>query len=153
MRKAYKEEGKEVTWVDFHNELWARFGRTECEDFDEVLSRVKQTDSLRDHQKEFERLGNRLQHAHKRHWVETFMGGLKPEIAEGIQMFKQKSLKEVIGLARMEDEKLARQRKVARPIPRSFTEFTPPTTSKATSSMKRLSWDEMQKEKGAGFFL
>jgi hypothetical protein len=29
------------------------------------------------------------------------MGGLKPEVAKGIRMFKPKSLKEVISLARM----------------------------------------------------
>lgn len=150
LRKAYKEEGKEVTWVDFHDELWARFGPTECEDFDEVLSRVKQTGSLRDYQKEFERLGNRVQGWTQKALVGTFMGGLKPEIAKGIRMFKPKSLKEVIGLARMKDEQLARQRKVARPIPRSFTEYTTPTTSRAASSMKRLSWDEMQKRRAQG---
>ena len=41
-------------------ELWARFGPTNGEDFDEALSRVKQTDSLQEYQKEFERLGNRV---------------------------------------------------------------------------------------------
>jgi hypothetical protein len=33
--------------------------------------------------------------------VGKFMGGLKPEVAKGIRMFKPKSLKEVISLARM----------------------------------------------------
>ena len=36
----------------------ARFGPTECGDFDEALSKVQQIGSLRDYQKEFERLGN-----------------------------------------------------------------------------------------------
>jgi len=40
--------------------LWARFGPTECEDFDEALSKVKQEGSLRKYQKEFEWLGNRV---------------------------------------------------------------------------------------------
>ena len=34
VHRSYKEDGKEVTWVDFEDELWARFGPTECEDFD-----------------------------------------------------------------------------------------------------------------------
>ena len=50
LRRAYKEEGKEVTWAVFSEELWARFGPTECEDFDEALSRVKHGGSLRDYQ-------------------------------------------------------------------------------------------------------
>jgi len=60
LRRSYKEEDGEVTWDIFQEELWARFGPTECEDFDEALSKVKQEGSLREYQKEFERLGNRV---------------------------------------------------------------------------------------------
>jgi hypothetical protein len=60
LRRSYKEEGREVTWDIFQEELWARFGPTECEDFDEALSKVKQEGSLREYQKEFEQLGNRV---------------------------------------------------------------------------------------------
>ena len=49
LRRAYKEERKEVTWGIFVEELWARFKPTDCEDFDEALSKVKQTSSLRDY--------------------------------------------------------------------------------------------------------
>ncbi|KAJ0009875.1 hypothetical protein Pint_33367 [Pistacia integerrima] len=37
---AYQEDGRLVTWELFEEELWARFGPTECEDFDEALSKV-----------------------------------------------------------------------------------------------------------------
>lgn len=58
LRKTYQEEKKQkVTWAAFEEELWARFGPTGCEDFDEALSKVKQTGTLREYQKEFERLG------------------------------------------------------------------------------------------------
>lgn len=43
--------------------------------------------------------------------VGKFMGGLKPKLADGIRMFKPKSLKDAINLARMRDEQLARQRR------------------------------------------
>lgn len=62
-----KEEGRLVTWKIFTEELWACFGPIECEDFDEALSRVIQIGSLRDYQKEFERLGNRV-HGWTRSW-------------------------------------------------------------------------------------
>ncbi|KAH9686516.1 hypothetical protein KPL70_014380 [Citrus sinensis] len=104
LRRAYQEDGQLVTWKAFVEELWARFGPTECEDFDEALSRVKQTSSLRDYQKEFERLGNRVHGWTQRALVGTFMGGLKPEISEEIRMFRPKTLKEAISLARMKDE-------------------------------------------------
>lgn len=37
LRRAYKEEGREVMWASFEEELWAQFELTECEDFDEAL--------------------------------------------------------------------------------------------------------------------
>ncbi|KAJ0020779.1 hypothetical protein Pint_31593 [Pistacia integerrima] len=151
LRRSYKEEGKEVmTWEIFQEELWARFGPTECEDFDKVLSKVKQVGSLRDYQKEFERLGNRVQGWTQKALVGTFMGGLKPEIADGIRMFKPKSLKEAISLARMRDEQLNRQRKATRPFNRPIADFSSPTKFKTASPMKRLTWDEMQKRRAQG---
>ena len=48
----------------------------------------------------------------------TFMGGLEPEIAEGIRMFKPKSLKGAISLVRMKDDHLIRQKKT---VPMSST--------------------------------
>jgi len=59
-RRTYKEEGRIMTWEAFEDELWARFGPIDCEDFDEALSRIKQVGSLRDYQSEFEKLGNRV---------------------------------------------------------------------------------------------
>ncbi|KAH9744367.1 hypothetical protein KPL70_003669 [Citrus sinensis] len=56
----------------------------DCEDFDEALSRVNQTGTLRDYQKEFERLGNRVQGWTQKAFVGTFMDGLIPEISEEI---------------------------------------------------------------------
>lgn len=47
-----------MTWEKFVEELWARFGPSECEDFNESLSRIKQVGSLRDYQSDFEKLGN-----------------------------------------------------------------------------------------------
>jgi hypothetical protein len=47
------------------------------------------------------------------------MGGLKPEIVDGIRMFKPKSLKEAINLARMQDEQPNRQEKTHRPFNRT----------------------------------
>ena len=34
LRRAYKEDDKEITWDMFIEELWAHFGPTDCEDFD-----------------------------------------------------------------------------------------------------------------------
>ncbi|KAJ9141050.1 hypothetical protein P3X46_031632 [Hevea brasiliensis] len=73
--------------------LWARFGPTDCEDFDKALSKIKQMGSLCEYQQKFERLGNRVHGWSQKALIGTFIGGLKPEVAEGIRMFKPKTLK------------------------------------------------------------
>ncbi|KAF2289659.1 hypothetical protein GH714_037756 [Hevea brasiliensis] len=131
LRRTHTEAGTAVTWAIFSEELWSRFGPTDCEDFDESLSKIRQTGLLRDYQWEFERLGNRVKGWTQKALVGTFMGGLKPEIAEGIRMFKPKTLKEAISLARMRDEQLLRQKKAIRPSYQ--TSFLSPTTSKPST--------------------
>ena len=98
--RAYQEEGKEVSWGMFMEEIWSNFGPTNCEDFDESLSKIQQMVSLRDYQKEFERLGNKAHGWTPKALVSTFMRGLKPEIADEIRMFKPKTLKEAISFAK-----------------------------------------------------
>lgn len=49
LRRAYREEKKSVTWDVFVEELWARFGPTDGEDFDKALSRIKHTGTLREY--------------------------------------------------------------------------------------------------------
>ncbi|KAF2291273.1 hypothetical protein GH714_022111 [Hevea brasiliensis] len=148
LRRTHTEAGTAVTWAIFSEELWSRFGPTDCEDFDESLSKIRQTGLLRDYQREFERLGNRVKGWTQKALVGTFMGGLKPEIAEGIRMFKPKTLKEAISLARMRDEQLLRQKKAIRPSYQ--TSFLSPTTSKPSTPIKRLSWEEMQNRRAKG---
>ncbi|KAA8541297.1 hypothetical protein F0562_025260 [Nyssa sinensis] len=58
VRHTYQTEDLIITWLDFEEELLARFGLFNCENFDEDLSRIRQLGSRRDYQKEFERLGN-----------------------------------------------------------------------------------------------
>ncbi|ESQ51584.1 hypothetical protein EUTSA_v10017833mg, partial [Eutrema salsugineum] len=95
----------------FEEEMWARFGPTEGDNFDEALSKIQQTGTLREYQREFERLRNKVEGWTQRALVGTYLGGLNPTIADPIRMFKPKSLKDVIGLARMRDEQLQKQKK------------------------------------------
>ena len=146
LNRTYKEENRTVTWTMFADELWARFGPTDGEDFDEALSHIKQSGSLWDYQREFEKLGNRVHGWTQKALVGTFMGGLKPEIADGIRMFKPKTLKEAISLARTRDEQLTRQRRFACPIPPNRPAAAVTSINQRTSIVpKRLGWEEMQK--------
>ncbi|GKA70610.1 retrovirus-related pol polyprotein from transposon 17.6 [Tanacetum coccineum] len=114
LRKAYQEEGKEVTWEIFYEELWSRFGPTDCEDFDEALSKVQQMGPF-----------------------ENIKGSLR----DGIRMFKPTNLKNATSLARMRDEQLNR----LSPIKQASS--VGPTKN---TTMKRLTWDEMQKKRALG---
>ena len=152
MSRTFREENRAVTWAVFEEELWARFGPTDGEDFDEALSHIRQDKSLREYQQEFEKLGNRVQGWTQKALVGTFMGGLKSEIAEGIRMFKPRTLKEAINLARMKDEQLVRQRRFTRPTQFNRQPTIAPVTASAKPAfpVKRLSWEEMQRRRAMG---
>ncbi|KAA8531390.1 hypothetical protein F0562_006114 [Nyssa sinensis] len=123
---------------DFEDELWARFGPLECDDFDEALSIIRQTGSLRDYQREFERLGNRVRGWTQKALVGTFMGGLNTEISYGIRMFKPQTLKDAISLARMKDDQFSRQRCFLRPPP-SASPSRSPTRGAGSSGSSQCS--------------
>ncbi|KAJ8759322.1 hypothetical protein K2173_006842 [Erythroxylum novogranatense] len=133
LKQTYQEEGNEISWDIFVEELWSRFGPTECEDFDESLSKIRQIGPLWWTQKAL---------------VGTFMGGLKTKISDGIRMLKPKTLKEAINYAQMRDEQLQRQKKAIRTFSQSSTLSS--TKEKATTPIKHLSWGEMQKRRSAG---
>ncbi|CAL1391412.1 unnamed protein product [Linum trigynum] len=126
LRRTYRADGIPITWESFSSELWARFGPSAATGFDEILSHIKQTGSLKDYQTEFERLGNRVRGWSQQALVGTFLGGLKPEIAEGIRIFNPRTLREAISLARVREEQLARYQSPPRSSYRSPADYTTP---------------------------
>ena len=144
-----------MSWAGFEEELWARFGPTEGEDFDEALSHIRQVGTLRDYQQEFERLGNCVRGWTQKALVGTFMGGLRPEIADGIRIFKPRTLKDAISLTRMREEQLSRHRRFIRPPPLVRALPAPPQPARGAPQLpaapvKRLTWEEMQRKQAQG---
>lgn len=76
-------------------------------------------------------------------------GRLDARIADGIRMFKPKTLKEAIGLARMKNDQIQRQLKASRQNTQPMTDISSPIEN-TTTSMKRLNWDEMQRRRAQG---
>ncbi|CAA0834159.1 Unknown protein, partial [Striga hermonthica] len=66
----YKNKGEQIRWRDIEKELITRFGSSDYFDYDEAFSRIRQTGSLRDYQKEFERITSRV-----RDWPESALVG------------------------------------------------------------------------------
>lgn len=147
--KALRLHPHTTDWETFEHELWIRFGPSEGENFHEALSKIQQTGSLRDYQKEFERLMNKVENWSEDALVGTFLGGLKDAIADNVRMFSPTTLRMVIKLARLRDEQLQKQRRPFTPRPQSQTSTThqPPPS---TSTPKKLSWDEMKRKRSLG---
>ncbi|CAA7045918.1 unnamed protein product [Microthlaspi erraticum] len=148
--KALKEDNVYISWLVFEEELWARFGPTDGDNFDEALSKIQQTGTLREYQREFERLQNNVDGWTQKALVGTFLGGLNPSIADPIRMFKPQSLKDVIGLARMRDDQLQKQRKGSSFSNLASRNFAPTPTCDASLTPKKLSWDEIKRKRSLG---
>ncbi|GKB15513.1 hypothetical protein Tco_0849436, partial [Tanacetum coccineum] len=86
----------------------------------------------------FERLGNRVRGWTQKALVGTFMAGLKPEIEDGIRMFKPTNFKDATILARVRDDQLNRLSPITQASSAGPTKNT---------TMKRLTWDKMQKKR------
>ncbi|EEF28930.1 conserved hypothetical protein [Ricinus communis] len=108
LQRSYKQDEEEITWEIFKKELVSRFGPSE--DSGEALSRVKQTGSLRDYIKEFERLSTRVENCPTKDLIQKFIGGLQEETAEYVRMYNPKTLHEMVQIARYAEVKLSRER-------------------------------------------
>jgi hypothetical protein len=86
--------------------LLARFGPTDYEDFDEALSHIEQKGTVRKYQREFECLANCVVDWLEKALVGTFLGGLQPDIANPVKMFKPRTLRETIQFTRMQEDQM-----------------------------------------------
>lgn len=64
----------------------ARFGPSEYTDYDEALSHINQTGTLREYQKEFERIASRVHDWPKKALAGAFIGGLKADLATEVRV-------------------------------------------------------------------
>lgn len=76
-----------MTWEVFEEDMWAWFGPIAAEDFDEALSKIRQTGSLREYQREFERLQNKVTGWTQKALIGTYVGGFKDVISDSTVIF------------------------------------------------------------------
>lgn len=145
----------------------ARFGPSEYTDYDKALIHTKQTGSLHDYQKEFERISSRVKDWPESALMGAFMGGLKPELSLEVRVHRPKNYVEAIELARLHDDYLSSKRAMKPEFRRlgaspsdskenmanSRGESTGNSARILPQGVKRLAWDELQKrcEKGLCF--
>ncbi|CAA0815766.1 Uncharacterized mitochondrial protein AtMg00240, partial [Striga hermonthica] len=99
----YKNKGEQIRWRDFEKELIARFGSSEYFDYDEALTRIRQTGSLRDYQKEFKRIASRVRDWPEKALVGAFVGGLKAELAAEVRLDRPRSTRAAMEAARLHE--------------------------------------------------
>ncbi|CAA0837972.1 Unknown protein, partial [Striga hermonthica] len=111
LTSVYRGRRQVIRWNNFVRELLTRFGTSDYHNYNEALSRIRQTGSLRDYLKEFERLAFRV-----RGWPETalvgaFIGGLKFDLAAEVQLERPESMHAAMEVARRRDDHLTATRR------------------------------------------
>ncbi|XP_052203064.1 uncharacterized protein LOC127808530 [Diospyros lotus] len=144
-------------------EVRTRFGPTGFVDYDEVLSKMRQTGSLRDYQREFERVATQVKDWPEKALIGAFIGGLFPDIAAEVKLHRPTTMRQAIDIARLKDDQLRATRKAmaykgpamagsssGAPKPKPPLAPQPATSKRIPQGVKRLSWDEMQKRREQG---
>ncbi|CAA0837968.1 Unknown protein, partial [Striga hermonthica] len=150
----------------FESALLTRFGDSDYHNHDKALTRIRQTGSVRDYQKEFDRLACRVRGWPESVLVGAFVGGLRYDLAAEVRLERPETMHKAMDVARRREEHLAAtQRGRANflvPEPRrvpvsvgapSANAMPPGTFRPPATEVKRLTEEEMarRREKGLCF--
>lgn len=94
------------TWERFTWDLELRFGPSTFENHQQALFKLKQTSSVHDYHKEFERLCNRVTALPHTDVLDCFISGLKSEIQHEMSIIWPTSISQAIGLAKLINPKI-----------------------------------------------
>lgn len=98
------------TWEAFVHALEVRFGPSSYDNHQQALFKLKQTTSVAEYQKEFERLCNRVTGPSSVAIVDCFVFGLKFTIQNELAIHRPTSISQAIGLAKLIESKTLAQR-------------------------------------------
>jgi len=160
--------GQVSSWIGLLHALEARFAPSQYEDPTGSLCKLTQQGSVSAYLSQFEMLANRIIGLLAPFLLSCFMSGLAPEIRREVQALHPLTLVQAMGLARLQEEKLADQHRGAydgpctcNPNPISTLLLPLPPTSPLLPSrakpppphVRRLSSEEitMRREKGLCF--
>lgn len=112
-----------ISWKDLTTALLQRFGPPIFQDPAGALTKLRQTGTVEEYQKEFERLSSLVNGLSEEFLVSCFLSGLRDDIQSSVRMFNPQDLITVFGLARLQEEQLT----VVKQLPKSsaFTTFKP----------------------------
>ncbi|XP_031502673.1 uncharacterized protein LOC116265858 [Nymphaea colorata] len=120
-------EGKVIRWyrwlIDQHGRpdwrtlisaMAARFGPSAYVDYNQELSKIRQTGSIEDYQERFEEFSNMVREWPIEALIGTFVGGLKEEIRIEVQGMRPLNLHDCFAITRMVEEKQQRYQSLRR---------------------------------------
>ncbi|XP_052291764.1 uncharacterized protein LOC127900631 [Citrus sinensis] len=93
-----------MTWAQFKRALVTRFGTFEDGDAVGSITKLQQTGTVIEYQRQFERLADRTRNLPESFFISCFLSGLREDIKIGVQMLKHASLLQTFELARFQDE-------------------------------------------------
>ncbi|XP_050895481.1 uncharacterized protein LOC127102109 [Lathyrus oleraceus] len=93
------------TWDAFIKDLEVRFGPSAYDNHQQALFKLKQTTTVTDYQREFERLCNRVNGLSPTAIIDCFVSGLKNHIQNELAIHQPTSISQAIGLAKLIESK------------------------------------------------
>ncbi|KAH9679855.1 hypothetical protein KPL71_026304 [Citrus sinensis] len=93
-----------MTWAQFKRALVTRFGTFEDGDAVGSITKLRQTGTVIEYQRQFERLVDRTRNLPESFFISCFLSGLREAIKIGVQMLKPASLLQTFELARFQEE-------------------------------------------------
>lgn len=145
------------SWEDFTQQLEVTFGPSEYEDPQEMLVKLTQTSTVADYRQKFDELANRITGVSNSFLLSCFIAGLREDIRHEVKAFKPHTLAQTVGLARLQEQKLAtrnmgsRPRGVASPMVthhyNSGLTSPAPVMQSGSPGVRRLTAREMQERR------
>jgi hypothetical protein len=151
------------SWDAFATDLELRFGPSSFDNHQQALFKLKQTTTVAEFQRDFERLCNRVTGLSPQAIVDCFVSGLKSHIQHELAIHRPTSISQAIGLAKLIESKTLATRSFPpypskSPPPKPPLLPTPPSkllpsssnTNPSTLPIKRLTPAEMQLRRSKG---
>ncbi|MCH95241.1 hypothetical protein A2U01_0016216, partial [Trifolium medium] len=150
------------TWDEFTTALETRFGPSAFDNHQQALFKLKQTTTVADYQRDFERLCNRVTGLPSVAIIDCFVSGLKPHINHELAIHQPHSISQAIGLAKLIESKFLATRSLSSPFQKnpppkppllptpSSKLLTPNPSATPSFPIKHLSPSEMQLRRSKG---
>uniref|UniRef100_A0A2C9UNY7 Ty3 transposon capsid-like protein domain-containing protein n=1 Tax=Manihot esculenta TaxID=3983 RepID=A0A2C9UNY7_MANES len=139
-----------ITWADFKEGFYARYGPNQLIDYFGELSKLQQRGTIQMYQTQFEKLLAKVGPLSQARQVGCFISGLISSIRTDVQANRPKSLSEAIALARLYEAKNSVQVKGTSTTSRPAFQTSRPSpviSQPAANPVKRLTWDELNERK------